>query len=307
MSHLKRPLIYLTLLLLGGGLLAPLVSYATLTLDSTSLTSDGALTVKSASSSITLIGETNQTGAITVASSSETLTLNLGTGTGATTVNIATGATNAKTVNIATAASLLHVITLGTASTTISVPASTTFGGSLGLSSLTTNSPIYLNSSGVVTALASSTAGKVLTATSTAPYFSWETAASIPSGFVGFFNLSSCPSGWTEDTNSRGRYIVGLPSGGSLASTTGTALTDKEDRATGQHGHGVTDPGHTHTAAFYQDGGGTNPGRFSAYGTSSSSGNYPVNASGTGISINTTGTTAGTNAPYIQYLACQKS
>src|SRR3989338_8434719 len=118
MPHFKRPLIYLTLLLLGGGLLAPLVSYATLTLDSTSLTSDGALTVKSASSSLTIIGETNQTGAITVASSSETLTLNLGTGTGATTVNIATGATNAKTVNVATGASLVHTLTIGTPSST---------------------------------------------------------------------------------------------------------------------------------------------------------------------------------------------
>src|SRR3989344_5894839 len=142
MSHLKRPLIYLTLLLLGGGLLAPLVTYATLTLDSTSLTSDGALTVKSASSSLTIIGQTNQTAAITLASSSETLTLNLGTGTGATTVNIATGTstaktvniangtgahtinigtggTNAKTINIGTAANTLNVVTIGAASSTI--------------------------------------------------------------------------------------------------------------------------------------------------------------------------------------------
>lgn len=124
-THKKvNPWKYLSL-----GLLLPLAVYllgvgivsATLTLDSTSLTSDTSLTLKSASSSVTVIGETNQTGAITVASSSQTLTLNLGTGTGATTVNIATGATNAKTVNIATAASLLHAITIGSTSSTIAL------------------------------------------------------------------------------------------------------------------------------------------------------------------------------------------
>ena len=119
--NFPRLLTYLTLLLLGGGLLAPLVSYATLTLDSTSLTSDGALTVKSASSSLTIIGETNQTGAITVASSSQTLTLNLGTGTGATTVNIANGTGTAKTINIGTANQLANTITIGNASSSIAL------------------------------------------------------------------------------------------------------------------------------------------------------------------------------------------
>ena len=138
-QRIPKLLIYLTLLLLGGGLLSPLISYATLTLDSTSLTSDGALTVKSASSSITLIGETNQTGAITVASSSETLTLNLGTGTGATTVNIATGATNAKTVNIATSASLLHFINVGSASTTVNLP------GNLGVGITSPSTTLHLS------------------------------------------------------------------------------------------------------------------------------------------------------------------
>jgi len=47
----------------------------------------------------------------------------------------------------------------------------------------------------------------------------------IPSGAVIFFNLASCPQGWRELTSARGRYIVGLPAGGTLGATVGTALS----------------------------------------------------------------------------------
>ena len=62
-------------------------------------------------------------------------------------------------------------------------------------------------------------------------------SADIPTGAVMAFNLASCPSGWTELTSARGRYIVGLPSGGTLAGTAGTALSNQENRPVGQHNH----------------------------------------------------------------------
>lgn len=129
----------------------------------------------------------------------------------------------------------------------------------------------------------------------------------IPAGQVAFFNLSSCPSGWTELTSARGRYIVGLPSAGTLAGTAGTALSNLESRAVGQHTHTITDPGHSHSFGYSvptTDGSvlntnlGTAPGVRTITGTQSA---------GTGITINNAGSVSGTNAPYIQLLACQKS
>ncbi|MDP3991809.1 MAG: hypothetical protein Q8P66_02865, partial [Candidatus Colwellbacteria bacterium] len=49
--------------------------------------------------------------------------------------------------------------------------------GGLSVTDPTINGVLYTNSSNLLTALASSTAGKVLTATGTAPYFSWETVS----------------------------------------------------------------------------------------------------------------------------------
>ena len=57
--------------------------------------------------------------------------------------------------------------------------------------------------------------------------------AIAPAGAVMFFNLASCPSGWTELTSARGRYLVGRPSGGALAGTQGTALTNLADPSGG--------------------------------------------------------------------------
>jgi hypothetical protein len=54
-----------------------------------------------------------------------------------------------------------------------------------------------------------------------------------------FFNRGTCPGGWSEYTDARGRYLVGLTSGGSLGTLVGADLTDKEDRATGYHFHYV--------------------------------------------------------------------
>jgi hypothetical protein len=100
----------------------------------------------------------------------------------------------------------------------------------------------------------------------------------------------------------RGRYIVGLPLGGTLTGVQGIALSNLEDRPVGRHTHAVIDPGHDH---WY-----TPP-----VWTSTGSGNSKA---GVGSQVKTTkdpsliqiveeGTTAGTNAPYVQLLTCVKN
>jgi hypothetical protein len=59
--------------------------------------------------------------------------------------------------------------------------------------------------------------------------------AGIPTGAVMFFDLTSCPSGWSELTTARGRVAVGRPSGGTLRGTVGTAMGN------------LANPSHTHT------------------------------------------------------------
>ncbi len=122
----------------------------------------------------------------------------------------------------------------------------------------------------------------------------------VPAGFVGYFNLSSCPSGWSALTAAQGRYLVG---GGTVGATVGTALSDQENRAVGQHNHTVNDPGHSHPSLSVVNPSGNLTGWYRQDGLSWS----PPNNANTGISINTTGSVAGTNAPYLQLLVCQKS
>ena len=124
----------------------------------------------------------------------------------------------------------------------------------------------------------------------------------VPSGFVGFFNLGSCPSGWSEVTSAKGRYLVG---GGSTGATVGTALSNQENRAVGQHSHSVSDPGHYHLTRRECHG-------FNCPGGAPKSQHGGVTderttSSGTGLSISSSGSVGGTNAPYIQFLVCQKN
>lgn len=74
-------------------------------------------------------------------------------------------------------------------------------------------------------------------------------ATSIPSALTAYFP-DSCPSGWSEYTSARGRYIVGLPSGGTKEGTQGTALSNVQNRPVGQHNHSFSGSAlgtHTHT------------------------------------------------------------
>lgn len=133
------------------------------------------------------------------------------------------------------------------------------------------------------------------------------TNGTAPAGGVMFFNLASCPSGWTELTTGRGRYIVGRPSGGTLAGTAGTALTNLENRPVGQHNHPITDPGHTHTTEIGI--GVTDDINGLGLDLAQQAGElfFDSDSATTGITVNNAGSVAGTNAPYLQLLVCQKT
>ena len=114
----------------------------------------------------------------------------------------------------------------------------------------------------------------------------------VPSGAVMHFNLATCPTGWTELTTARGRYLVGRPVGGALGQQVGTALTNGESRPAGQHTHGVRRSwvDSTGSPALIQAG----P-------------NYIYLQDLQTFTDGGSGLIAGTNAPYIQLLVCQKN
>jgi hypothetical protein len=127
-----------------------------------------------------------------------------------------------------------------------------------------------------------------------------------PSGVILYMN-AACPAGWGEFTAARGNYIVGLPSGGTINTQVGTALTNLENRPVGQHNH--TQVGHTHNPTLTT---------FTNVGSGSQIAQSNGGSSGTGASIyltldtqtptiNNTGSVAGTNAPYIHLRVCQKN
>ena len=145
------------------------------------------------------------------------------------------------------------------------------------------------------------TTGGVITVTDERQFI---TMQGVPKDSVFHIASYTVPSGFSEYTTGRGRYIVGLLSGGTLANTIGTALSDGENRATGQHSHGVTDPGHTHTIpAFDVGGGGT---AITASSASITPRTKNTGSSVIGITIDNAGSVAGTNAPYISLLCIKK-
>jgi hypothetical protein len=72
-------------------------------------------------------------------------------------------------------------------------------------------------------------------------------AQGVPSSMIMFFDLSSCPTGWSEYTNARGRYLVGVPAGGAKGITVGNALSNGENRSVGRHAHSINNVGHSHS------------------------------------------------------------
>jgi hypothetical protein len=131
--------------------------------------------------------------------------------------------------------------------------------------------------------------------------------AIAPAGAVMYFDSPACPAGWSEFIGGRGRYLVGLPGGGTAGATVGTALSDQENRATGQHTHGVTDPGHSHSVVYDTDkleNIGNTIGGTRRVGVDD--GTATTSTAFTGISIQPAGAVPGTNAPYVQLLVCRK-
>jgi hypothetical protein len=153
----------------------------------------------------------------------------------------------------------------------------------------------------------------------------------VPAGLIGFYVAGgSCPSGWSEYTAARGRYIV---TGASTGTAVGTAINSdaSENRTAGVHGHtasitaSVSDSAHSHSdsadnhghsniisasgaTSLNADGGAWEPGNTNAAGTGTSLGNRNSNVSAT-PNLTVTGVSggvAGTNAPYIRMLVCQK-
>ncbi len=128
----------------------------------------------------------------------------------------------------------------------------------------------------------------------------------VPIGAIAFFNLDSCPTGWEKIHEAKGRYIVGTPDGGTKGGTQGTALSNLENRPVGQHTHTLTDPGHIHQYKQLYGSSCWTGGGMGWYGCSPGVASGNILTSYTGISIQGSGTVSGTNAPYIQYLVCQK-
>lgn len=136
----------------------------------------------------------------------------------------------------------------------------------------------------------------------------------VPPGAVMFFNLTSCPEGWSELTAARGRYLVGLPDGGALLSTVGTSLSDQEERPAGTHYHSLmhnllpTFLSGDLAATLLTDG-----GHDSEVRTQQGDVNFLFHAAKGPLQNNDqnrlrddTALKVGTNAPFIQLLVCQK-
>ncbi len=146
--------------------------------------------------------------------------------------------------------------------------------------------------------------------------------AGAPTGAIVFTSDAGCPADWTVYAPLRGRTAVGLVSGGTLEGSAGTALTDLESRATGQHWHiisshphvhSVTGDSHMHSIALGTSGigvtlasGGVNS-PVATWSLTSSTNN--INAT---LAANTTGASLASFggeiiAPYIQLTPCRKN
>lgn len=140
----------------------------------------------------------------------------------------------------------------------------------------------------------------------------------IPAGTLVFFNGSVCPSGYTEETTARGRLIMGLPSGGTVAGTVGTALGDLAVRTLTTviaHTHSAsggtsTDGGHSHTFPSGVAGGGSPL----QYGDPPNAGGGTSDTGGSVHDHSVSGNSGAASVvsdtyahPYLQLLFCRKT
>jgi hypothetical protein len=129
------------------------------------------------------------------------------------------------------------------------------------------------------------------------------TGGSLPSGMIALFN-AACPLGWSEVTALRGRVAVGVPLGGTLAGTVGTALTDLQDPT---HTHTYTQvPNHVHVQSLPtgQTGAQNSGTRDTSTTGSGADALSTANPTG-GVATGTTNATSAT-MPYVQLRYCSK-
>lgn len=116
--------------------------------------------------------------------------------------------------------------------------------------------------------------------------------SAMPRDSLVFFDSQTCPSGWREDDRFRGRYIVGVTAGGRKGLAVGQALKDGENRPTGYHTHRYQD---------FSVGGDPPPSSDIAAGNAVPRKLVPRTTEGPDGDP-----PAGTNAPFVQLLACLK-
>ena len=71
--------------------------------------------------------------------------------------------------------------------------------------------------------------------------------SALPSGAIVLGSAAGCPSGTTEYMTARGRVLVGVPSGGTIEGTVGTALTNTQNAEMTPTFTGSALATHTHT------------------------------------------------------------
>jgi hypothetical protein len=120
-----------------------------------------------------------------------------------------------------------------------------------------------------------------------------------PKGQLAFFELRSCPLGWSDiPRNWEGRYFVTTVADATPGAPVGNALSEGENRATGEQVHDTS-------ISFF---GGTSPSNGAAWGGARSINRAPGITTST-IPSQGSGTTigAGTNAPYVSLRGCMKN
>lgn len=149
----------------------------------TELVGTGNYSLDGAATSTYTIGASTTSGTITIGGTAQTGTIGIGTGTGAQTVNLATGGTGIKTVNIGTGA-VANVITLGSTTGAASATINSGTGGVTVTTGAATNATTTLGTTGSQL-FGSSTANtdrigiKPQTATTTATFTGTITSADL--------------------------------------------------------------------------------------------------------------------------------
>ena len=133
----------------------------------------------------------------------------------------------------------------------------------------------------------------VLTAATTAA-----NQSAVSAGMVSFFASNSCPNGWSDVSSAwKGRYVVIASQ--SYGTQVGTALSQGENRPTGDHGHGAP-------VSFYGGSCPTNPTGNCVRWAEAGAGRAPRDVGGARALNQGETIVPGTNAPYVTLKACAK-